>query len=52
MTALLLNAHVWLTQAIEEKLPEWVRHLSAPLMTHDKKIIAYAQQGYLDVEAV
>ncbi len=28
------------------------RHLSAPLMTHDKKIIAYAQQGYLEVEAV
>lgn len=28
------------------------RYLSAPLMTCDKKIIAYAKQGYLDVEAV
>lgn len=28
------------------------RNLSASLMTHDKKIIAYAQQGHLEVQAI
>jgi PIN domain nuclease of toxin-antitoxin system len=28
------------------------RYLAAPLMTHDRKIIAYAEQGHLAVDAI